>query len=127
MSHPDTPSTGPPVGARPHALRGVAVLPSTLVIACQGGRMKSRRCLIVPLLLALLAGTARAQERTVTGTVTDSTTGSPLAGVQVALEPGGQRTQTRDNGSFALAGVPDQEVTLVFRLIGYRRGAVRLA
>ncbi len=81
----------------------------------------------MPLLLALLAGTARAQERTVTGTVTDSTTGSPLAGVQVALEPGGQRTQTRDNGSFALAGVPDQEVTLVFRLIGYRRGAVRLA
>jgi TonB-dependent starch-binding outer membrane protein SusC len=90
--------------------------------------MQSRRCLMMPLLLlAVLAGTARAQERTVTGTVTDSTTGSPLAGVQVELEPGGQRTQTRDNGSFALAGVPDQAVTLVFRLIGYRRGEVRLA
>jgi TonB-linked SusC/RagA family outer membrane protein len=87
--------------------------------------MQARRCLIVPLLLAALAGTARAQ-RTVTGTVTDSSTGTPLAGVQVGLEPGGPRTQTRDNGSFSLAGVPEQDVVLVFRLIGYRRGEVRV-
>lgn len=74
----------------------------------------------VPLVLAALAGTARAQERTLSGTVTDSATGAPLAGVQVAVRGGLQSAQTRDNGSFVLTRVPDQDVTLVFRLIGYR-------
>ncbi|HEY8105603.1 MAG TPA: TonB-dependent receptor plug domain-containing protein, partial [Gemmatimonadales bacterium] len=88
--------------------------------------MQSRWCLIVPLLLAVLAGTARAQGRTVSGTVTDSSTGANLAGVTVSVQGGLQSAQTRDNGGFVLAGVPDQDVTLVFRLIGYRRGEVRL-
>jgi TonB-linked SusC/RagA family outer membrane protein len=79
------------------------------------------------LLLAVLAGTVRAQGRTVTGTVTDSSNGAPLAGVQVSFLTGAQRTQTRDDGSFALRDVPDQDVTLVFRLIGYRRGEVQVA
>ncbi len=88
--------------------------------------MQSRWCLIVPLALAVLAGTARAQERTVTGTVTDSSTGSPLAGVTVSVQGGLQSAQTRDNGSFVLARVPDQDVTLVFRIIGYKRGELHV-
>ena len=88
--------------------------------------MQSRWCLIVPLALAVLAGTARAQERTVTGTVTDSSTGSPLAGVTVSVQGGLQSAQTRDNGSFVLARVPDQDVTLVFRVIGYKRGELHV-
>lgn len=88
--------------------------------------MQSRWCLIVPLLLAVLAGTAGAQGRTVTGTVTDSSTGANLAGVTVSVQGGLQSAQTRDNGGFVLAGVPDQDVTLVFRLIGHKRGEVRL-
>ncbi|MGE5230232.1 MAG: carboxypeptidase-like regulatory domain-containing protein, partial [Deltaproteobacteria bacterium] len=88
--------------------------------------MQSRWCLIVPLALAVLAGTARAQERSVTGSVTDSSTGAPLAGVTVSVQGGLQSTQTRDNGSFVLARVPDQDVTLVFRLIGYKRGELRV-
>ena len=89
--------------------------------------MQSRWCLIVPLLLAGLAGTVRAQGRTVTGTVTDSTNGAPLAGVTVSVQGGLQSAQTRDNGGFVLTRVPDQDVTLVFRLIGYRRGDVQVA
>ena len=89
--------------------------------------MQSRWCLIVPLALAVLAGTARAQERTVTGTVTDSSTGSPLSGVTVSVQGGLQSAQTRDNGSFVLARVPDQDVTLVFRIIGYKRGELHVA
>lgn len=89
--------------------------------------MQSRWCLIVPLALAALAGSARAQERTVTGTVTDASTGSPLGGVTVSVQGGLQSAQTRDNGSFVLSHVPDQEVTLVFRLIGYKRGEVQVA
>ena len=88
--------------------------------------MQSRWCLIVPLLLASLAGTVRAQGRTVTGTVTDSSSGAPLAGAQVSFQTGAQRTQTRDNGSFTLRDLPDQDVTLVFRLIGYRRGEAQV-
>ena len=88
--------------------------------------MQSRWCLIVPLALAVLAGTARAQERTVTGSVTDESTGGPLAGVTVSVQGGLQSAQTRDNGNFVLTGVPDQDVTLVFRLIGYKRGELRV-
>ncbi len=88
--------------------------------------MQSRWCLIVLLLLAVLAGTARAQGRTVTGTVTDSSNGSPLAGVTVSVQGGLQSAQSRDNGGFVLAGIPDQDVTLVFRLIGYKRGEIRI-
>jgi TonB-linked SusC/RagA family outer membrane protein len=89
--------------------------------------MRFRRCVIMPVLLVALAGTARAQGRTITGAVTDSSNGTPLAGVQVSLPIGGQRAQTRDDGSFTLRDVPEQDVTLLFRLIGYRRGEVRLA
>jgi TonB-linked SusC/RagA family outer membrane protein len=88
--------------------------------------MQSRWCLIVPLLLASLAGTARAQGRTVTGNVTDTATGTPLAGVTVSVQGGLQSAQTRDNGGFVLTGVPDQDVTLVFRLIGFKRGELRV-
>jgi TonB-linked SusC/RagA family outer membrane protein len=84
--------------------------------------MKPRRCLLIPLLLAALTGTAAAQERTISGTVTDSSSGTPLAGVTVSVLNGVQSAQTRDNGSFILPKVPDQDVTLVFRLIGYHRG-----
>jgi TonB-dependent starch-binding outer membrane protein SusC len=89
--------------------------------------MQSRWCLMVPLLLAVLAGTARAQGRTVTGTVTDSSTGASLAGVTVSVQGGLQSAQSRENGGFVLAGIPDQDVTLVFRLIGYKRGEIRVA
>jgi TonB-dependent starch-binding outer membrane protein SusC len=88
--------------------------------------MKPRRCLLIPLLLAALAGTAGAQERTISGTVTDSSNGAPLAGVTVSVQGGLQSAQTRDNGGFVLARVPDHDVTLVFRLIGYHRGEMRL-
>lgn len=89
--------------------------------------MQSRRCLIMPLLLvAVLAGTARAQERTVTGTVTDSSNGSPVIGAQVSIKGTSLLVQTRDNGSFALTRVPDQEATLVVRQIGFRRAEVTL-
>ena len=88
--------------------------------------MKPSRCLLIPLLLAALAGTAAAQGRTISGTVTDSSNGSPLAGVTVSVQGGLQSAQTRDNGGFVLTKVPDQDVTLVFRLIGYHRGEIRL-
>ena len=126
VSHPHSPTTGPPGPGFDLTRVRPPTRFSTLVSVFQGGRMQSRWCLIVPLLLAVLAGTARAQGRTVSGTVTDSSTGANLAGVTVSVQGGLQSAQTRDNGGFVLAAVPDQDVTLVFRLIGYKRGEVRL-
>ncbi len=82
--------------------------------------------LVVPVLAAVFAGPLVAQGRTITGTVTDSSSGSPLAGVTVSVQGGLQTAQTRDNGTFILSRAPDQDVTLVFRLIGYRRGEVQV-
>jgi len=44
----------------------------------------------------------------------------------VSVQGGLQSAQTRDNGSFVLARVPDQDVTLVFRVIGYKRGELHV-
>ena len=90
--------------------------------------MKRTRSYIYSLLLVGLFGVsafAQAQTREVTGRVTIGTTGQPLQGAFVALvgQPAGARTNER--GEFRLR-VPDGDVTVVARAIGYKRSAQRI-
>src|SRR5688500_12061758 len=86
--------------------------------------MNFRWGLMLPLVAAALAHPLAAQERTISGTVTDSSGGAPLAGAVLTVRGGGTSAQTRENGSFVLANVPDGDVVLVVRQIGYRRAEV---
>ena len=69
-------------------------------------------------LLLFIAFQAIAQERTVTGTVTDKTDGLPLPGVSVKVKGSNIGTSTGGNGQFSLT-VPSGSNTLTFTFVGY--------
>lgn len=69
-------------------------------------------------LLLFVAFHAIAQERTVTGTVTDKTDGLPLPGVSVKVKGTNAGTSTSGDGKFTLR-LPSGSNTLVVSYIGY--------
>jgi hypothetical protein len=60
----------------------------------------------------------------VQGTVT-ATGGKPVAGVRVFVDGQSAWVRTADDGSYSLAGVPEQ-ATLIFKRAGYRLGEMKL-
>ncbi|MEH0157616.1 SusC/RagA family TonB-linked outer membrane protein [Limibacter armeniacum] len=77
----------------------------------------TKRLLLTLALLPMLFMTAFAQERTVSGVVTDN--GEPLPGVTVILKGTSKGTITGLDGDFKLA-VPGPESILEFRFVGYK-------
>ncbi len=77
------------------------------------------------LLLSFLSVTmVIAQNRTISGTVTDEK-GSPLVGVTISVKGTSIATQSKDDGTFSLA-VPNTAKTLVFSTVGYANREVTL-
>ncbi|TZF85961.1 SusC/RagA family TonB-linked outer membrane protein (plasmid) [Pedobacter sp. BS3] len=68
-------------------------------------------------ILLIVSVCAVAQERTITGTVTDSQDGSPLPGVSIKIKGTTVGTQTGPNGTYSIKA-PSSAV-LVFTYIGY--------
>ena len=54
------------------------------------------------------------------GKITDSSTGKPLAGVSVYLNNTSRGTVTKSDGSFLLANLPAGTYQLIFSAIGYQ-------
>lgn len=75
-----------------------------------------RICLIFFVILGLLGNSLYAQERRVTGTVTDAETGATLPGVTVMVQGTNTGTITDSDGSYELTVSPDN--VLVFSFIG---------
>lgn len=80
-------------------------------------------CLRLPKLLLLLLGIgssllAIAQERTISGKVTDQATKAPLEGVSVGIKHGAVNALTNHAGEFKLT-IPSSESILVFTYVGY--------
>jgi len=65
-------------------------------------------------------------QKTVTGKVTDSKDGSPLAGVSILAKGTGTGTQTKADGTFSLS-VPSNSNTLVVSSVGYATQEVTIA
>jgi len=70
------------------------------------------------MLLIVLSGGLYAQERTITGKVTDAADGSGLPGVNIAVAGTSQGTITDMDGNFSIT-VPDDNASLSFSFIGY--------
>lgn len=70
--------------------------------------------------LAFPVGSALAQTGTVTGVVSDSTTGDPLPGVNVVIEGENLGAATNANGQYNISNVPTGTQTLVASYVGYQ-------
>lgn len=89
--------------------------------------MPRRIALLFALLVSALALTrADAQNRTVTGRVFDRATNQGVAAATIQVVGGLQATQVNDQGQFRL-NVPDTNIILNVRALGYRRTQVRVA
>src|SRR5688572_25069014 len=88
-----------------------------------GGTMSSRKFISAVLGLSLsfmgAAGTAAAQNGTITGTVTDRGSGQPVSGAQVAIEGTTRGTVTQENGRFTIPGVGAGTYAVTIRRVGY--------
>jgi TonB-linked SusC/RagA family outer membrane protein len=84
--------------------------------AVPGPLFKKRVILMMALMFMCLV--LRAQDRIISGSVTDQSDGSPLIGVSVLVKGTTTGTITDVNGSFSVA-VPEGNSTLVFSYVGY--------
>lgn len=80
--------------------------------------MRKTYKLLLALFLTCWVGVAWAQNRSISGKVTDSGDGSPLPGVSVAIKGTTTGATTGADGKYTLASVPDN-ATLVFSFIGF--------
>lgn len=83
-----------------------------------------RRCVAMMILLLLSATAAMAQRYTLSGRVADSTSGEPLAFVNVALSRVGDTlfvrgATTGDDGRFTIDDVDADEYLMVLSMVGY--------
>jgi iron complex outermembrane receptor protein len=78
------------------------------------------------LVFVLFLQVAFAQDRTVTGKVTDSKDGSPVSGASVTVKGSRTGTSTKNDGTFSLS-VPSSATTLVITSIGYEQQEVSIA
>lgn len=84
-----------------------------------------QKLLSILLLCTLLVGTAYAQSRTISGTVTSAEDGSTLPGVSVTVQGSSVGTQTNANGSYSLS-VPSDARALVFSFLGFATQSVNI-
>ena len=79
--------------------------------------MKTKFSGILTLFMAFVVQLTFAQEKTITGTVTDAESGMPLAGVNIIVEGTSTGTQTDFDGNFTIEASTGQ--VLAFTYIGY--------
>ena len=76
------------------------------------------RILFVFLLFIFFPGNSYSQVRTISGSVSDATTGEPLLGVTVSIEGTTNGIVSDINGNYSLSNV-NEDAVLVFSMIGY--------
>lgn len=89
-----------------------------------GKRSNSLRGILTAFLMVFAVFQLQAQERTVSGTVTDATTGEALPGTSVKIKGTSQGTTTSLDGEFKLEVGADD--ILVFSFIGYKKQEIEV-
>jgi TonB-dependent starch-binding outer membrane protein SusC len=80
-------------------------------------RVRHRLLLIIPLVLGPTV--AAAQGRVLRGTVVDSSTGAPITAANISVRGTTIGASTGSDGRFTIAGVPEGNVPIIVRRIGY--------
>ena len=86
--------------------------------------MRSFCCMLLAVLLAIAAPPLHAQDRLISGVVTDSASGLPLEGARITIRGTPLTALTNATGRFALRGAPAGNTVLTVRIIGYRAAEV---
>jgi TonB-linked SusC/RagA family outer membrane protein len=81
-------------------------------------RNNKRLCPLILILIFLLSGLVQAQNITVTGTVTESSTGQPMPGVNIIIQGTITGTITDVDGNYSIQ-VDNPNAVLVFSSVGY--------
>src|ERR687896_214318 len=92
----------------------------------RGGGMRARHSLL--LIIPLIFGPAPldAQGRVLRGIVVDSSSGAPITGANIAVRGTTIGAATGSDGRFTIANVPDGDVPIIVRRIGYRARELRV-
>ena len=88
-------------------------------------RTQLRRLIWTLILPLLLATTAAAQERTITGVVIDQNTGQPLSGVTVMIKGDPKSAVVTDNSGAFTLHTANAKATLQFSYVGYEGSEFR--
>lgn len=83
--------------------------------------MRFQSGLLAGLLLGVIVAPGFAQGRTISGRVRDSLTGAPIPEARVGVLGGTLAVSPNASGNYELSGLPEGEVTIQFRAVGYRR------
>jgi len=76
------------------------------------------RCVLTAIAMLFLSLPASAQTRTLTGTVTDASTGQPLEGARITVRGTSLAATSSAAGQFTLGGLPNGGITVSIRRIG---------
>jgi len=90
-----------------------------MTLPCRS-RSTSPALLLLLVLLALPTAGAAAQTGQIAGTVSDSVTGQPISSADVIVVGSGHRARTRDDGGYAIMGVPVGTYSVEVRRLGYQ-------
>ncbi|MCO4293338.1 SusC/RagA family TonB-linked outer membrane protein [Solitalea sp. MAHUQ-68] len=77
-----------------------------------------KKCLLLVAWLVMFSLVSVAQNRTITGTVTDKLDGQPIPGVTVQVKGTNLGSQTNQDGKYSVS-VPNDAKTLAFQYVGY--------
>ena len=80
-----------------------------------------RKLLSTAIFSFILVAVSAAQDGSVTGTVTDASSGETLPGVNVVITEIERGASTNANGKFTISGVPSGTYTLRATFIGYKK------
>ncbi len=80
--------------------------------------MKQVKCLLLTVLLVFSAAIGLAQQKTITGKVTDAATGVALEGVSVVVDKNTKATATKADGTYSISVGPGSK-SLTFSLVSY--------
>src|SRR5262245_4943590 len=86
--------------------------------------MKKSHCMLV-LLLVMMSGIVAAQKRTITGKVTDQTTGTPLTGVNILANKQKGGVVTKTDGTYSITVEPGS-TSLIFSYVGFATQTVAI-
>jgi TonB-linked SusC/RagA family outer membrane protein len=121
--HPDSPDVVAPSGST-RGGQAMRVFRQWLDPSRSGLTLAALAVAVVPLAATLAGAQGATGQGSITGTITDAATHTPISDVQIRVLSTTQGTISRDNGTYRLSGIRVGTVSLVAQRVGYKESAL---